>query len=96
MNLQFLERLEKCGKINTVEKIKLKDIIEDIDGNPRAEDTFEMLKKELKRMKVVENCEEPFTNTYYVQSPEDRSRKGKWDSKKFVRSNSRPGYFRTG
>ena len=22
--------------------------------------------------------------------------KGRWDSKKFVRSNSRPGYFRTG
>ena len=47
-------------------------------------------------MKVVENREEPFTNTFYVQNPEDRSRRGKWDAKKFVRSNSRPGYFRTG
>ena len=57
--------------------MKLKDVIEDIDGNPRAGDTLEMLKKELRRMKVVKNCEELFTSTYHVQSPEDRSRKGK-------------------
>ncbi len=76
--------------------MKLQDIIEDADDEPKVGDTLEMLKKELRIIKVVVNCEEPFTNTYYVQSPEDRSRKGKWDSKKFVRSNSRPGYFRTG
>ena len=76
--------------------MKLKDVIEDIDDNPRAGDTLEMLKKELRRMKAVKICEEPFTNTYYVQNTEDRSRRGKWDAKKFVRSNSRPGYFRTG
>ena len=46
--------------------MKLKDVIEDIDGNPREGDTLEMLKKELRRMKVVENHEEPFSYIYYV------------------------------
>ena len=32
MSLQFLERLEKCGKINTIERMKLKDVIEDVNG----------------------------------------------------------------
>ena len=36
MSLQFLERLEKCGDINTVERMKLKDVIEDVNGNPKA------------------------------------------------------------
>ena len=80
--------------------MKLKNVIEDGDGNPKEENTFEMMKKVLKKMKVNENCEEPFikeNNTYYVQNTEDtRSIKGRWDSKKFVRSDSRPGYFRTG
>ena len=51
-------------------------------------------------MKVDKNCEQPFikdNNTYYVQNTEDnRSRKGTWNFKKFVRSDSRQGYFRTG
>ena len=53
MSLQFLERLEKCGKINTVERKKLEDVIEDVNGEPNIGDTLEMLKKELRRMKVV-------------------------------------------
>ena len=76
--------------------MKLKDVIEDIDGNPKGGNTLEQLKKELRRIKVAENRKEPFTDTFYVQNPEDRSRRGKWDAKKFVRSNSRSGYFRTG
>ena len=46
MSLQFLERLENCGKINAVERMKLKDEIEDVNGNPRAGDTLELMKKE--------------------------------------------------
>ena len=81
MGLQFLERLEKSGKINAVEKKMLRDILEDADGNPRAGETLELMKKELKRMKVVENREEPFkkgiaTNyiedTFYVQNTDDK------------------------
>lgn len=48
-----------------------------------------MLKKELRRMKVVENHEELFgkdTTDYYVQNTEgNRSRKDRWSAKKFVR-----------
>ena len=53
MGLQFLERLEKSGKVNTVEKKILRDTLEDADGKPRAGYTVESIKKELKRMKVV-------------------------------------------
>ena len=60
MGLQFLERLEKSGKVYAVEKKILRDILEDADGNPRQGDILEMMKKELKRMKVAENREEPF------------------------------------
>ena len=99
MSLQFFERLEKCRDINAVEKMKLKDVIEDVNGEPKVGDTLEMLKKELRRMKVVENREELFgkdTTSYYVQNPDDnRSRKDRWNTKKFVRSDSRPGFFRT-
>ena len=67
----------------------LRDILEDADGNPKAGDTLELMKKELKIMKVVENREEPFkkdiaTNyvdedTYYVQNAYDnRSRRDNW------------------
>ena len=40
--------------------MKLKDVIEDVNGNPKAGDTMELMKKELRKIKVVENCEEPF------------------------------------
>ena len=85
MGLQFLKRLEKSSKVNAVEKKMLRDILEDADGNPKEGDTLELMKKELKRMKVVENREEPFkkgiaTNyledVYYVQNTDDsRSRR---------------------
>ena len=103
MGLQFLERLEKSGKVNAVEKKILRDILEDVDGNPKEGDTLEMMKKELKKMKVAENREEPFkekkgttTNyleddTYFVQNAEDRrSRRGNWKPTRYVRSDSRP------
>ena len=35
--------------------MKLKDVIEDINGEPKVGDNLDMLKKELRRMKVVEN-----------------------------------------
>ena len=36
LSLQFIERLEDGGKINSGERIRLKDILEDVDGNPKA------------------------------------------------------------
>ena len=59
MGLQFLERLEKSSKVNAVEKKILRDILEDVDGNPREGETLELMKKELRKMKVAEN-KEPF------------------------------------
>ena len=35
MSLQFLERIENCRKIIAVERMKLKDVIEDVNGNPK-------------------------------------------------------------
>ena len=50
-------------------------------------------------MKVVENRDEPFSKditSYYVRNTDDnRSRRDRWNAKKFVRSDLRPGYFRT-
>ena len=31
LSLQFLERLENCGKINAVECMRLRDVIEDVN-----------------------------------------------------------------
>ncbi len=35
----------------------LRDILEDADGNPKEGETSELMKKELKRMKVAENID---------------------------------------
>ena len=87
MGLQFLERLEKSGKVNAVEKNILRDILEDVDGNPKEGEMLELMKKELRKMKVAENREEPFKKkesttyyqedtTYYVRNTDDnRSRR---------------------
>ena len=72
MGLQFLERLEKSGRVNAVENKILRDVLEDVDGNPKEGDMLELTKKELRKMKVAENREEPFkgkegTTTYYQE-----------------------------
>ena len=81
LNLQFLERLESCGKINAVEPMRLKDVTDDVNGNPKAGDTVVMMKKELRKMKVVENSEELFkkeSRTYFVRDENNRSRYDNW------------------
>ena len=60
LSLQFVERLETIGKINSGEKARLKDVLEDINGNPKDGDIMTEMKKELQRLKVMENREEPF------------------------------------
>ena len=49
--LQFLERLENLGKINAIEWMRLKDVIEDVNRNPKAGKTLEMMKKELRKLR---------------------------------------------
>ena len=81
LSSQFIERLEEGGKINSGERIRLKDILEDVDGNPKAGNTMETMKKELKKLKVAENHEEPFakeTKTFYAKTEENRRRYNNW------------------
>ena len=56
--LQFIERLEKNGKINSDEKMRLKDEIETNERKPKVTDPAERIQKELKRMKIVNNRED--------------------------------------
>merc|ERR1712090_22726 len=100
---QFVDRLEESGKINATEKLRLKDILEEPNGTPKRGDTTELMKRELKRLRVAENREEPFANfphanketvTNYVKN-DYRSRMDDWKSKGYTRSESRPGYYRT-
>merc|ERR1712030_266689 len=78
---QFVDRLEESEKINATEKLRLKDILEEPNGTPKRGDTTELMKRELKRLRVAENREEPFVNkdtvTNYVKS-DSRSRYDTW------------------
>ena len=105
VSAQFVERLAESGKINSTEKLRLKDILEESDGRPKRGNTAELMKRELKRLKVAENREEPFapfsnkdTITNYVRT-DQRSRMDNWRNQNqfngFTRSESKPGYYRT-
>ena len=41
LGLQFMERLKAGGKINSGEKMRLNDVLEDVDGEPKAGNTLE-------------------------------------------------------
>ena len=101
LSVQFLERLENCGKINAVEQMRLKDVIEEVYGNPRAGKTLAMMKKQLRKTKVIENIEEPFkkeSKAYFVRNENNRGRYDDWikiiSSKGYVRLDSYPNFFR--
>ena len=68
-----------------MEKLRLKDILEDPEGNPRPGDTTEGMKRELKRLKIIDHREEPFANkeslTNYVRNDENRSQYDDWRKK---------------
>merc|ERR1712090_9699 len=105
VSAQFVDRLAESGKIDSTEKLRLKDILEESDGRPKRGDTAELMKRELRRLKVAENREEPFapfsnrdTITNFVRT-DPRSRFDNWRSQTqangFTRSESKPGYYRT-
>ena len=111
LSKQFLDRLEAGGKINSTEKLRLKDLIEDADGKPKPGEIVEDMKRELKSLKIVENREEPFaakkeeTRAYYARNEsnqnrfDNRSRYDDWRNNikndGFRRSGTNPQYFRT-
>ena len=55
MMLQFMDRLEKNGKISSDERMRLKDEIETKEGKPSVIDSSDRVQRELRRMKVVNN-----------------------------------------
>ena len=50
-------RLEKSSKISTRERLKLKDMMEDLNGEPKAGDVAENMKKHLRKIKVIGTTE---------------------------------------
>ena len=65
LSSQFVDRLEKENKINTGEKLRLKDVMEDDDGKLRIGNIPEYVKKEFIQMKVAENREDIFITREY-------------------------------
>ena len=57
MTLQFMERLEKNGKISKDERMRLQDKIETKEGKPMFADSAERFQNELKRKNIVNNRE---------------------------------------
>merc|ERR1712112_560279 len=74
--LQFMERLEKNGKLSSDEKMRLKDEIETKEGKPKYIDSDERVQKELRRMKIVNNRENiwdvKLTDNHFVRERESR------------------------
>merc|ERR1712002_653612 len=102
LTLQFMDRLEKNGKLSSDEKMRLKDEIETKEGTPKYIDSDERVQKELRRMKIVNNRENiwdvKLTDTHFVRERE--SRYGNWKNKMekngYRRSDSRKGYWKNG
>ena len=78
MTIQFIDRLEKNGKINSDERMRLKDEIETKEGKPRVKDSSQRVQRELRRMKVVNNRDNVLKNkTVDMHYVRENSRYGK-------------------
>ena len=55
LTIEFVERMEWNGKINNKEKHRFKDQIATKEEGPKARDIVENMRKELKRLKIVDN-----------------------------------------
>merc|ERR1712115_212034 len=100
LTLQFIDRLEKEGKISSDERMRLKDEIETKEGKSKVTNSAEIVQKELRRMKVINNREKVFDKTIDTHYVGDNSRYGKWRSQMerngYRRSDSRKGFWRNG
>ena len=59
---------------------RLKDIFEDINGETRDRNTTDIMKVNLRNLKVTDNCEGALfmvNKTYYTESEDDRSQYNK-------------------
>ena len=55
LTLQFVDKLEKDGKINKKERYIRKDEMETKKGRPKGKNVVENVKKEFRRMQVFNN-----------------------------------------
>ena len=98
MTLQFMDRLEKNGKISSDERMRLKDEIETKEGKPRVIDSSERVQRELRRMKVVNNRDNVFDNkpvyTHFVRESRYVNWKNQMERNGYQRSNSNKGMWR--
>merc|ERR1712089_90541 len=83
LTLQFIDRLEKEGKISSDERMRLKDEIETKEGKSKVINSAERVQKELRRMKVRDNSR-------------DRKWKSQMENNGYRRSDSRKGFWRNG
>merc|ERR1712120_33444 len=63
LTLQFMDRLEKEGKISSDERMRLKDEIETKEGKSKVRNSAERVQKELRKMKLINNREKVFDKT---------------------------------
>ena len=98
MTLQFINRLEKAGKLSSDEKMRLKDEIETKEGKPKYSDSADRIQKEIKRMKVENNRENiwetKMTDTHFVRESRYGNWKNRMENSGYRRSGSRNGYWR--
>merc|ERR1711873_204886 len=98
MTLQFMDRLEKEGKIGRDERMRLKDEIETKEGKSKVRNSAEIVQKELRRIKVINNREKVFDKPIEAHYVRDNSRYGRWKNQMerngYRRSDSRRGFWK--
>ena len=82
-DIAIYENIRKNRKISSDERMRLKDKIETEDGKSKDGDSAEVVQKELKRMKIVNNKENlwdvKLTDTHFVR---EREREHIWKMEK--------------
>ena len=64
LSLQFIDKLEKNNKINSEEKLCLKEAIEDNIGKLQHGDIPKHLKKEIKSIQIEDSREEKYDKEF--------------------------------
>ena len=77
-------------------------MIEDINYIPKVGNTLEKMKKELRKMKVINIRDEPFRKESKINFVRDENIRSRYDDRRqdirlngYVRSDSHPDFFRT-
>ena len=77
--LQFVDRFERDGKIDKDKKHRWKDENETKEGKPKGGNVAENMRKELMRLRVLENREDMWqSTTHSINYMHRESRYGRW------------------